>query len=356
MTAVETGIQTCHWHPDQRAGVICQRCDRPICPRCMHQASVGFHCPDCTKQGAQKVISGPAALRGSVPVLTRLLIAINVAVFLAEAFVTRGRSFGGEIDTFSVHGGLIANGFYQRRVCIGVAHGEVWRLVTSGFLHYGLIHILFNMYALYILGTWLERSGGRGRLAAVYGVSLLAGSLGALILSPNSLTAGASGAIYGLMGAFFAAGRTQGISVRQSPLFGILLLNLLLTFGLGGLSIGGHLGGLAGGVLAGWVLFDWAPRRHVPAATSYAVCGAIAGSMRRRFTAGGQSHAQTRRSDRAQTRSSRLDEPLERAGGCASTRIGGCGRRPDRRPGRPSTTGTRGAPPRRTGCGRPAAR
>ncbi len=246
----------------------------------MHQASVGFHCPDCTKQGAQKVIQGPAALRGSVPVLTRILIAINVGVFIAEAAVTKGRSLGGEIDSFSVHGGLIANAVKLNSGgtgdLIGVAHGQVWRLVSAGFLHYGLIHIAFNMYALYILGTWLERSAGRGRLAAVYSVALLAGSLGALILSPNSLTAGASGAIYGLMGAFFAAGRTQGISIRQSPLFGILLLNLFLTFGLGGLSIGGHLGGLAGGALAGWVLFDWAPRRQMPPAASYAVCAAIA--------------------------------------------------------------------------------
>ncbi len=242
----------------------------------MHQASVGFHCPDCAKQGAQNVIQGPAALRRSVPVLTRLLIGVNVAVFVAEALSTKGRSVGGEIDSFSVHGGLIANAVRLNGSAIGVAHGEVWRLVSSGFLHFGLIHILFNMYALYILGTWLERSGGRGRLAAVYGVALMAGSLGALILSPNNLTAGASGAIYGLMGAFFAAGRTQGISVRQSPLFGILLLNLFLTFGLGGLSIGGHLGGLAGGALAGWVLFDWAPRRQMPAAASYAVCAGIA--------------------------------------------------------------------------------
>jgi membrane associated rhomboid family serine protease len=241
----------------------------------MHQASVGFHCPDCTRQGAQKVIQGPAALRSSVPVLTRLLIALNVGVFVAEAIVSKGRSLSGEIDTFSVHGGLIANAF-RNGSFIGVAHGELWRLVSSGFLHFGIIHILFNMYALYVLGTWLERSGGRGRLAAVYGVALLSGALGALILTPNSLTAGASGAIYGLMGAFFAAGRAQGISIRQSPLFGILLLNLVLTFGLAGLSIGGHLGGLAGGALAGWVLFDWGPRRQLPAATSYAMCAVIA--------------------------------------------------------------------------------
>jgi membrane associated rhomboid family serine protease len=240
----------------------------------MHQASVGFHCPDCTKQGAQKVMQGPAAVRQSVPVLTRLLIAINVGVFIAEAIATKGRSVGGDIDSFSINGGLIAEGIHNGSL-IGVAHGQVWRLVTSGFLHYGLIHILFNMYALYILGSWLERSAGRTRLAVVYLVSLLGGAFGALILSPNSLTAGASGAIYGLMGAFFAAGRTQGISIRQSPLFGILLLNLFLTFGLGGLSIGGHLGGLVGGALAGWVLFDLAPRQKLSPAIQYLACGAI---------------------------------------------------------------------------------
>jgi membrane associated rhomboid family serine protease len=348
VTAVETGIQTCHWHPDQRAGVICQRCDRPICPRCMHQASVGFHCPDCTKQGAQKVIRGPAAVGGSVPVLTRILIAINVAVFLAEAVVTKGRSLSGEIDSFSVQGGLLAKGFYHGGF-IGVAHGQVWRLVTSGFLHYGIIHILFNMYALYILGSWLERSAGRGRLAAVYSVSLLAGAFGALILSPNSLTAGASGAIYGLMGAFFAAGRTQGISVRQSPLFGILLLNLLLTFGLGGLSIGGHLGGLAGGVLAGWVLFDWAPKQHIAPAMSYAICGLIGAACVVGSLLVASSHGQLVLI--------RLSRPAASVpGGCASIRTGGPVHRPRRRSALPSTTGRRDALPTRSGSGRPAGR
>ena len=155
--------------------------------------------------------------------------------------------------------------------------------------------------------------GSSGRRAGadwrtIYGVSLLAGSLGALILSPNSLTAGASGAIYGLMGAFFAAGRTQGISVRQSPLFGILLLNLLLTFGLGGLSIGGHLGGLAGGVLSGWVLFDWAPKRQLPPARALRrVCGHRRG-VRRWVSPRGE---RTRDPLIAATASGRLDQLLQ---------------------------------------------
>lgn len=270
---METSLHTCYRHTDTPAGVICQRCDRPICPRCMHQASVGFHCPECAKVGAQKVYR-PNAVSG-MPMLTRILIGINVGVFVLDMVMSRGRSLmgGGELV---VDGGLIALAQLRTGQLIGVADGEWWRLVSSGFLHYGLIHLAFNMYALSILGGLIERTAGRLRFGVVYAVALLAGSLGALLVSPDSLTAGASGAIYGLMGAAFALERSRGIPVRSSGIIGLLVLNLLITFGFSSfISVGGHVGGLVGGFLAGAILFDLGRRlRNEQAAL--ALCGALA--------------------------------------------------------------------------------
>ena len=229
----------------------------------MNQASVGFHCPECSKKGAQKVYRGAAALT-SRPVLTQILIGINVAVFVL-GMVTSGASAIQGDSTLTVDGGLIARGLLSNGQLIGVAEGEWYRIITSGFLHYGLFHIGFNMYALWILGNMLEGTIGRLRFGLIYGVALVGGSLGALLLSPDSLTAGASGAIFGLMGATLAIGRARGISIRQSPVFGILMLNLLLTFALAGrLSVGGHIGGLIGGFVAGFLLTELPKRMRSP--------------------------------------------------------------------------------------------
>src|SRR5688572_12915568 len=140
---VDTAVQTCYRHPDRRAGVVCQRCDRPICPDCMRQASVGFHCPECTKTSGQRVVRA-AELR-TKPVVTNVLIALNLAVFVA------GISSGLETkDRFILDGGLVGEGFDPSGAeIVGVAHGEWWRIVTSGFLHANLIHIGFNMWILY---------------------------------------------------------------------------------------------------------------------------------------------------------------------------------------------------------------
>jgi len=265
---------TCYRHPDTPAGVVCQRCDRPICPRCMHQASVGFHCPECTKAGAQKVYTA-SAITNAVPMLTRVLIALNVGVFLLDAVLSGGRSImgGGELVE---QGGLISLAQFRSGELLGVADGEWYRIITSGFLHYGLIHLAFNMYALYILGGLIERVAGPVRFGLVYLVSLIAGSLGALLVSPNSLTVGASGAVYGLMGAAFALERSRGIPVRNSGIIGVLVINLFITFGMSRyISVGGHVGGLAGGLLAGYVLFDLA-RRIGNDAAALALCGVIA--------------------------------------------------------------------------------
>jgi membrane associated rhomboid family serine protease len=137
-----------------------------------------------------------------------------------------------------------------------VAAGEWWRIVTSGFLHSGLIHVAFNMAALFVFGTPLERALGRLRFALIYFTSLLAGSLGALLLSPGALTIGASGAIFGLFGAILVGQRASGMSIRAGGMIPLLVINLVFTIAMPGISIGGHLGGLAGGLAAGALIFS----------------------------------------------------------------------------------------------------
>src|SRR4051812_33283670 len=248
-----TETQTCYRHPDRRAGVSCQRCDRPICPACMSSASVGFHCPECTRSGKQKVYTARTLLT-SRPLVTQVLIGINVAVFLLGS-ASGGRAgflFDGSND-FLRNGGL--NAFFIAE------NGEWWRVVTSGFLHFGVLHLAFNMYALWILGGQLEAALGRWRFVACYAASLLAGALGALIVTPNALTAGASAAIYGLLGVAIAAQRSRGISVWDSGLGGVLLINLLITFGVSNISIGGHPRRLPRGVPFGRGVFTPRPQK-----------------------------------------------------------------------------------------------
>jgi membrane associated rhomboid family serine protease len=236
----------CAFHSDRRAGVVCQRCDKPICPACMHQASVGFHCPDCVRQGKQKVVRGNAAFGrtpSSTP-LTFILIAINVVVFLYE--ISQG-TLAGEYKV-NIDYGL--NAFFIAQ------NGEFYRVVTGGFLHASVLHILLNMWALYVLGPLVERSLGRLRFGIVYATALVAGSAGALIIDPNALTVGASGAIYGLLGALVILFRNRGISVWQSGLGITILINAIITVTIPGISWGGHLGGFVGGALATLVLVE----------------------------------------------------------------------------------------------------
>lgn len=244
----------------------------------MHQASVGFHCPECTKQGKQKVYQGMGSLRVR-PVLTQILIVVNVAVFMVGVAMDGSNALGNGSSQMQFDYGLIAKfakgGFVYPG--LGVGEGEWYRIVTSGFMHAGMFHLAVNMYALWILGRAVESLGGRLRFGVIYGVSLASGALGALLLTPGSLTVGASGAIFGLMGAVFLAQRAQGIPFRESPLLAVLLINLVITFGLGGISIGGHLGGLAGGAFAGWILFDYGLRPGVDKRLPLAACGAVAG-------------------------------------------------------------------------------
>lgn len=221
----------------------------------MHQASVGFHCPECTKQGAQKIVR-PQQLFNQRPAATLTLMALNVLVYVA------GIGPGGSTkDSFVYDGGLIARGFDPIRLqLVGTAEGEWYRLITSGFLHANLIHIGFNMFVLYRLGQLLEPALGRVRFVVLYFVAMMGGALGVMVLDPDALTVGASGAVFGLMGGAVAVFRSRGINIMQTGLGATILLNLVFTFAIPGISIGGHVGGLIVGFLAGWILTDIGPR------------------------------------------------------------------------------------------------
>jgi membrane associated rhomboid family serine protease len=265
-------VDTCYRHPDRRAGVTCQRCDRPICPSCMLSASVGFHCPECARGGRQRVYTARTLGTLNRPVVTQVLVAINVAVFIAGS--QGGGALSSTAGRYDIDFGLIAHGI-TRSGAIGVANGEWYRLITGGFLHAGFFHLAMNMLALWLLGSQIERAIGGLRFAAVYFTALLAGSFGVMLVSPNQLTVGASGAIFGLLGLAVANQHARGVNLRQSGLGGILVVNLLITFTPGlNISIGGHLGGLAGGFLCGLVIYRLGPKLQSEALVT-ALCGAI---------------------------------------------------------------------------------
>ena len=256
-------METCYCHPDRQTGVSCSNCERAICPDCMTSTPVGMRCPECARQKTKVKTMGSV----TEPTLTYALIAINVLVALGTVFSGASATGGSAGSPLLIDGGLA-------RVAVG--EGEYWRLVTSGFLHFGLIHLLFNMFALYILGGLLEPSIGRLRFAIVYFVSLLAGSFGALLLSdPGSLTAGASGAVFGMMAAAVIVMRNRGINPMESGLGLWIGLNLLITFTIPGISIGGHIGGLIGGGLAALVMFDLADRVRLPRRVPMLLAAAI---------------------------------------------------------------------------------
>jgi membrane associated rhomboid family serine protease len=255
-------MATCYRHPSRETGVSCSNCGNPICPDCMTATPVGMRCPDCA--GQRQRVHTMRSMHVD-PIATYVLIAINVLLFL-------GSGAGGSFLTGS--GG-------NTRVFLDLAlfgpavdQGDYWRLVTSGFLHSGLLHIGFNMYILYWLGTMLEPSLGHARFVALYLTSLLAGSFGALVLSPNAVTVGASGAVFGLMGAAFVMQRARGIDPMQSGIGPVILLNLAISFIIPNISIGGHIGGLVGGALAAFVMDRLAGRVRGVAAP-IAACLAI---------------------------------------------------------------------------------
>jgi len=267
-------MAVCYRHKDRETGVSCSNCGNPICPDCMTATPVGMRCPDCARQRT------PARTMSNVyaqPTVTYVLIGICTLIWIGEALGGGGR--GSQIyDDFALVG-LSAD---SNRELIGVSQGEYWRLITGAFLHdpSNPLHLAFNMYVLYWLGTMMEPVLGHVRFLALYFASLLAGSLGALLLTDvRAFTTGASGAVFGLMAAAFIMQRERGINPMQSGLGAIILLNLGITLVVPGISIGGHLGGLIGGAIAALAIERVRTPRFVPLVACVVIavgCAAVA--------------------------------------------------------------------------------
>ncbi len=234
----------------------------------MTSTSVGMRCPECAQQKTP-IKTAQSAFSGGDPVVTYALIALNVIVALA-GFVGGASASGGSIGSSLLNDGSVSR--------FAIADGDYWRLITAGFLHAGMFHLFFNMFSLWVLGSLLEPAIGRLRFGIIYFVSLLAGSFGALLLEPTRPTVGASGAIFGLMGAAVIVMRRRGMSAMESGLGLWIGLNLLITFTVPSISIGGHVGGLIGGALTAFVLFELPERVKLPRAAVMLLAAAIAGA------------------------------------------------------------------------------
>lgn len=236
---------SCYRHPDRPTYIRCTRCQRGICPDCMRSAPVGHQCVGCVDEAARSVRQPTTALGARLdtkPLVTYVLIALNLAMFVAQQAVP------------AVYLQLVLWPW-------GIAHDDqVYRLLTSGFLHAGIMHILFNMVALYFTGPALERGLGHVRFLGLYLLSLLGGAVLVYLLTPvDTPTLGASGAIFGVFGASFVLARTLHFDMRG--IVGLIVVNLVITFVAPGISWQGHVGGLLTGAAVAAV-YAYAPRAH----------------------------------------------------------------------------------------------
>lgn len=240
----------CYRHPDEETRIRCTRCERPICPECMHPAPVGHHCPDCVAEG------GRGARRAAVPrprSLTVVLLAGIVGAFVVEIALGATR----EIETLADMGAMVP---------ALVEKGQYWRLVTSMFLHADLFHLLFNGWALFLFGSIIETTFGTPRFAAVYLLTGFVAGATSFAFGTGAVSVGASGAIFGLLGAWVAYNwRHRDLSMARGNLGMALVLvglNVVWGFTVPGIDNAAHLGGLVAGVLAGFAA-DGLGRRWV---------------------------------------------------------------------------------------------
>ncbi len=245
----------------------------------MTPAPVGLRCPDHSgkPQGIRKVTRAAerraTGLGSHMNAVTLALITINVAVAVAELGLNGKFAPNWIFD----HGALIGNGCCIDGHLVGVAHGDWWRMVTSMFLHGGYLHLALNMYSLYYVGSILEIQVGRWQFLLLYLGSGMAGSAGALVWSPLSPTVGASGAIFGILGALFILER-RGSIATGGQIAGLIVLNLVFTFALSSyISVGAHVGGLIGGVVLMWLFHQF--RRSSAVYTVGATAAVIAVSV-----------------------------------------------------------------------------
>jgi membrane associated rhomboid family serine protease len=256
-------LPACVRHPDRPTGLRCVRCERPACPDCLREASVGYQCVDCVAEGNKSVRparnTGGARTRSGARALLVMpvLIGLNVLIFAITA-VQAGSITDNQRSDLFVQGTLIPS---------TVAAGDFWRLLTSGFLHfgnyggYGPVHLVFNMFALYVIGRDLEVALGRIRFLVVYLLALLGGSTAVMLFGdPLGSVAGASGAIYGLFGGIAVVVFRAKLNPR--PVLMLLGINIFLSIALPGISLLGHLGGLVVGALATAAMV-YAPRQNL---------------------------------------------------------------------------------------------
>ncbi|GAA3813396.1 rhomboid family intramembrane serine protease [Streptomyces phyllanthi] len=283
----EPAVTTCYRHPKVESRVRCTRCDRYICPDCMREAAVGHQCVECVREGARSVRQARTAFGGRIttaPVVTYVLIALNVLVYLGELVSPE------IVDRFSVLGAVLRGpdgGHYVWQDAYpsgfepaGVVNGEWYRLLTGAFLHmpptqgtFGILHIVMNMVALWNVGRVVEAQLGRSRYLALYLLSALGGSVLVLLLAPETSTVGASGAIFGVSAAYYVLARRLGADLRAVNQFMAGLL-LWLVLSAAFTSWQGHLGGLLTGSAVA-LAFAYAPRGGRRALVQAAVCLAL---------------------------------------------------------------------------------
>ncbi|WP_026208679.1 rhomboid family intramembrane serine protease [Catelliglobosispora koreensis] len=285
-------VPTCYRHPGRETWIRCTRCDRPICPDCMIVASVGHQCPECVAEGRRT--QRPALTHfggsqiGEQGYVTKILIGINVAIFaLTLIFYAQQALFG----STPIHewAAMLGQTFTEipgqpREVYVGAVPGEgpihygldggaYYRLVTSMFLHYGVLHLAVNMFALWQIGRPLEAALGPARFLALYMISGIGGSVAVAVFSPFSLAAGASGAIFGLFAAFAIILRKLGRDVMA--ILPVIVLNLVLTFWFSAyISVAGHIGGLVTGAICGLGL-AYAPKENRTLVQTLALGGTL---------------------------------------------------------------------------------
>lgn len=268
-------LPRCYRHPQMPTGRSCTRCSRPACGDCLQAVAIGSHCPECIKAARPAATVRAKDWNASQSILiTKIIMALNVAVFV---WVIIGDSdaagFGSVVSAREYDLGL-------NKMLLSFTH-EWYRLVTSGFLHFGILHIAMNMYLLFQLGKLIEPPLGRLRFGLLYLACLLGGSLGVLVLEGNSggLHGGASGAVFGLMGAAAIGMQRRGINIFQTGLGATLMINLLLTFTIPGISIGGHIGGIVFGIACGNFMLSPTSHKQQPWLTLVVPIIAIVGSV-----------------------------------------------------------------------------
>lgn len=251
MSETQDAVVTCYRHPDRETGVLCARCERPICPECMVPAAVGFQCPECVREGRKSIRPARTMFGGRVrsrPDVTLTLLAVNVVVFVLTASSGAGVASGSGRSSIYDNFALIP---------VQVAHGDWYRLVSSMFLHFGILHIAFNMWALYVIGLPLETMLGRLRFVVLYFLAGIGGSILSFSTGPPAQkAAGASGAIFGLFGALFVILRRRNL--ESGGILGLIVVNLVISFTFSNIDWRGHVGGLVIGAAVGAV-FAYAP-------------------------------------------------------------------------------------------------